>query len=144
MVIRYNLYTHKIQYFNAATTLFKKEINPLDLSNKPMDIQKKIEHLTASPLYENIYYDSYKRLYYRLCRDGIDKRRKDGTYTSFEDKPLIIAVFDESFHLIAEKNLASDKYGNFGYVNKDGLHLYKNKITKDYAVKLYFDRITVQ
>jgi hypothetical protein len=99
-------------------------VNPLSKRYKN-DSNKKLKHLTLSPIYKEILYDKYRDVYYRFLLNGIDEQNEDGTFNGWHDKEFILMIFDKKMRLIKEINLGKDKYNSTkSFVSSQGLFLY--------------------
>ena len=88
------------------------------------DSNKKLRHLTLFPIYKEILYDEKRSLYYRFLLNGIQEKNPDGTYNSWNDKELILMIFDGELKLIKEVNLGKGVYNSSkSFVGDNGLYL---------------------
>ena len=145
-VVLYNRYTGSIRKPQMHTDLFLKKVAPFFKTQKdPNDIQQKMDYLLTCPIYMGIFYDTDKKLYYRLAHDGLDPKNKDGTYNAFQNKPLIISVYDSEFNRICDQKMGETFTGNFGYATKIGFNLFKKRIKdKNGNTKVCFDVFALQ
>ncbi|MCO6463918.1 MAG: DUF4221 family protein [Saprospiraceae bacterium] len=121
----YNKSTQSIDRFEGASSYQTLEIKPLKKKFKH-DSNAKLKHLTLSPIYKETFYDEKRKLYYRFFLTGIPEKNSDGTYNAWEDKALILIVFDDQLRKINEYNLGKSIYNSSkSFVGPDGLYLYK-------------------
>lgn len=80
-------------------------------------------HHVESPVFFNIMYDRYRKIYYRFSLKEIP--RKNGKYfNSVLDKPLVLMVFNEKFKVLCEVELPRHIYAsNSWFITKEGLFI---------------------
>jgi Domain of unknown function (DUF4221) len=121
-----NIYVYNMKNGNLSVkggqSSFHSSINELSLTDKN-DSNKKMAHLTLSPLYLEILWDPYRKLYYRIFAKAQLERNPDGSYNSWRNKPRVLMVFDENFSLVTE--IALDKTFIFFpiFVAEKGLYI---------------------
>ena len=126
----------------------KKEIKPLDKKYMP-DINKRVEHLAVSPLYMKLIYDKYKKLFYRFFLREQKLKNANDIYNTFGDKELVIMVLDSNLKLIFEFNLGKGYLWHYSFVDKNGLHVLKDKrdgttnLSEYEKQKIQFDVINI-
>jgi hypothetical protein len=99
------------------------EVEPIKKKYKD-DSNEKLKHLTLSPIYKEILYDEKRNLYYRFLLNGINEKNQDGTFNGWQDKELILMVFDGELKLIKELNLGRSIYNSSkSFVGDKGLYL---------------------
>jgi hypothetical protein len=137
----YNKLSNKVIIKGAKSKYQTNTINPLNKRYKS-DANMKLKHITLEPLYREVFYDVFRNLYYRFYMTGIKEKNNDGTFNLWEDKDLILMVFDSDIHLITEINLGKGIYNSAkSFVGEQGLYLYKNKYEDTTLLKnnLYYD-----
>ena len=108
---------------------YDTSIKSLSLDYKN-DSNKKISHLTLSPLYFEMYWDPYKKLYYRFFLKEQLERDSKGSYSIWADKPLVLMIFDENFRIVDELDLGTDYNHSSALVTSKGFYI-KKSITKN-------------
>ncbi len=91
-------------FTKGGKSQFDTGIKGLSLIHKN-DSNKKMNHLTLSPIYLDMYWDPYQKLYYRIFLKEQSEKDKDGAYNTWMDKPVVLMVFDENFDLLNELEL---------------------------------------
>ena len=120
----------KTKVYGGKSKFQYPELQPLSLKFKN-DSNAKLKHLTLSPVYKEILFDAYRRLYYRFLLNGIAEKNNDGSYNGWKDKELILMIFDENFDLIKELKLGKGIYNSSkSFVGNNGLYLYKFPVDK--------------
>ena len=126
-----NYKTGKIQAFGAKSPLQNVAIPTLHkkyIDNKIIQY----EHFIASPFYTKIYWDPFRKVYYRFMLNGLDMQHHlPGKYPIFADKELVISVFDTSFQLLYSNTIGTYKkygYGNL-FITKACVYLLDNSKT---------------
>ena len=84
-----------------------------------------MNHLILSPLYFELFWDPYRKLYYRFFSKEQPEKDEKGFYSIFSKKPLVLMVFDENFNVIDELELSSDHTFSFGLVTSKGFWVRK-------------------
>lgn len=122
--------TNAVVVKNGRSRYHKQNARPLPL-NTVDSSQLKMEMMQAYPVYANLLYDSYRKLYYRIFYADQTMQNADGTYNVWADKEMVLMVFDENFALIDEKVLPKNTYGTLCFVSPEGLVIsrmhYKNE-----------------
>jgi Domain of unknown function (DUF4221) len=106
----------------GGQSAFHSCINELSLNDKN-DTNKKMAHLTLSPLYLDILWDPYRKLYYRIFAKAQPERNSEGSYNSWRSKPRVLMVFDENFDLITEVTLEKNLTFFPIFVSEKGLYI---------------------
>jgi len=104
----------------------KSEIQVLDEEHRD-DINKRIEHLAVSPLYQKIIFDPFRNVYYRFYLNGQPLQNDDGTFNVYGNKELIVMVLDRSFSTISELNLGEGYLWFYSFVTPRGLYILKDE-----------------
>lgn len=99
-------------------------IKALSLDDKN-NSNKKMNHLILSPLYCELLWDPYRKLYYRIFLKEQPEKKADGSYSIWADKPRVLMVFDENFNLIEELELSPDYSHSLALVTSKGLLIKK-------------------
>lgn len=121
----YNRFTGKGYSIKAESTFQENSVPALD-RKAFLDMNRKLDHLIASPLYLKTHYDKLNHRYYRIMLKSVDLKNRDDTYNTFSDKDLIVSVLNESFQIIKEFNLGTGYLWNYSFVSPRGLYLLKN------------------
>lgn len=75
-----------------------------------------------NPSYEGIFFDPYKKLYYRIARLPVKNYTKNSTGNN---KPIVVIILDADFNYIGEYLLPKDKkyFPGDCFVSEKGLHI---------------------
>lgn len=123
--------------YGGRSAFQKAAANPLDKKYKN-DIEKQFQHLVLSPNYVKILYDKYRALYYRFFLQDIPLKNEEGLYNTWQDKKLVLMVFDNEMKLIEEVDLGINKYYfHKSFVSQKGLFVHRVDISNDH--QLAFD-----
>lgn len=127
-----NIYVTDYKYteaFNAETAIFNKPIPYKDIS------QMRKNNL-LSTMYGGIFYDKYRRLYYRIVTGGIEEFSENHVFREIYDaKPISIIILDEEFKKIGETLLPSKAHDPLGaFVGKEGLFI-SNSNFENFSLK---------
>lgn len=110
--------------YNGRSKFQYLETEPLKKKFKN-DSNKKLKHLTLSPVYKETLYDEKRNLYYRFFLTGINEKNDDGTYNAWSDKELVLMIFDGDLKLVNELNLGKDIYNTSkSFVGDKGLYMH--------------------
>jgi hypothetical protein len=130
LIYVYDIETKQVHTHYAGSS-FATEIHSMSAS----DIYKKggkSKHYLSNPSYENILYDPYRKLYYRMLRlpsieNDIKIKEKEKLI-----KPLVVIILDENFKYIGEFRPERVEYGsNASFVSPEGLHLVKLPLNQE-------------
>jgi hypothetical protein len=121
-VIAYSLLTGtQIQHY-AGSAAVKKIPSFPERKHPNLDNDKVGAWDFTSPLYRGIFYDKYKKMYYRICR--LPKKDYQIGDRSVR-KPIVIIVLDENLKYLGEVALPTD--GRFRdeqcFVSEDGFNI---------------------
>ena len=101
---------------------FHTPIQVMSLKYKD-DSNKKMAHLTVSPVYLELFWDKYRKLYYRFFLKEQPERNPDGTYNAWHNKKTILMVFNEDFTLLKEIELAEYLSYHYAFVAPQGFFI---------------------
>jgi hypothetical protein len=119
----FNRYSNEIKVKNARSKYHTTEIECLDLKYKN-DSNKKLKHLALSAAYLRLFWDPYKKLYYRFFSKNQAEKNSDGSYNSYRDKSVCLMVLDSDFNIIDEIELERYKYlYHKSFVSEKGFHI---------------------
>jgi len=92
--------------------------------------QANIRQVVENKSYIRLYYDPFRKLYYRFARLPIPfdpSEHRD--YYAFDHQPLELSVIDASFNLVHVSILPPETYNVFGcFVGPKGLYIPKNNV----------------
>jgi hypothetical protein len=134
-----------VRTFNGRSRYQYRDIKPLPKKFKK-ESDKKLKHLTLQPLYKEFLYDHYRGLYYRFMLTGLDEKRADDTYSIWEDKELILMIFDLEFNILHEMNLGANTYNSSkSFVGPEGLYLFNfaKKQSQDDSTTYHYDILEI-
>ena len=127
---------HDIYIYNNGTLIKKASAKSDSIENfeKYADdsignIAYTMKYLITAPRYGMIYYDKYRKLFFRIAFHKTNYVNKDGTTIKRSlDQPWSIIVLNEKFEKISELNFDPSifAYGPI-YIIKDGLLISKRK-----------------
>jgi hypothetical protein len=131
----YDSHTKKITR-HAAESSFQTAMKklPLDaLWNKDLDEENNLQSFR----YENIFYDDYNKLFYRVYVKRMDLKNESGYYNTFEDRKMGILVLDQDLNKLGEMELPDKKIGWFGVGREGFFYLNSFEINNDTLYKKY-------
>jgi hypothetical protein len=112
-----------IKSYYAGSTLISRKTEPMPSDFR--EFEQYTKHYLLNSNYSYIYYDPFRKLYYRVIEDGISeddyKQRK-----WWKKKALI--VLDAKFNVIAEGFLDDYLAMNMGFITKDGFFVAKSNL----------------
>ena len=106
----------------AGKSAFHTAIQEMSLKYKN-DSNKKMAHLTLSPLYLELFWDKYRKLYYRFFLKEQPDCNPDGTYNAWRNKKKILMVFNEDFTLLKEIELEDYLSHHYAFVAPQGFFI---------------------
>jgi hypothetical protein len=121
-LIEYSLLTGIQKQHYAGSAAIKKISSFPERKRLDLDNDKVRTWYYTSPLYAGIFYDKYKRMYYRLCTlPKNDYRTGDRVAL----KPIVIIVLDENFKYLGEAALPVDvRFADRQcFVSEDGFNI---------------------
>jgi hypothetical protein len=134
--------TGKKEIFKGRSNFHKKDAEPIPYK----EIQDEdyndliVRKMTEYPLYLNVFYDKYQKVYYRTLLADQELENKDGSFNAFRDKTYVLMAYDENFKLIGEKKVGENKFGPPFFITPQGLLAIK-KVEKD-KLKLSLIKLT--
>lgn len=132
----YNLYLNKKDSSLARSSFFNSTRPIKRRKRTTLNDEKSARHYASTPSYGPVYYDQYKKVYYRFA--GLPKRKRDfDKKFPMESirKPQSIIILDKDFKKIGETFLGDDFRVLCTLITPDGLLL--NKIEKDETYTTY-------
>lgn len=109
------------KYSKEIKSKYVDEILPPD-SGQTMNTNLSIQYQIMSPLYHDILYDKYRKVFYRVVTQANDFYNIDGTVTEFFSQPFSIIIFDEDYKILDELYFQNGIYDFTKIlVTKDGL-----------------------
>ncbi len=120
-IFSYDLKNHNTVKSKSESSITKSIASPL-LPTAGGDLEKWQIHAIENPYFFQMIYDKNKKLFYQFSWQEIPYEKKDNTFVSFVDKPLVLSVFDENLVLLHEEKLPKNTYMPFSwFVTNDGL-----------------------
>ena len=121
-LIRYNIDTGKSEEFYAGSSNIK------EISSYPQRKDSRIDEDAAwrwymtNASYENIMYDKYRKVYYRIAR--LPKKDYNSTERG-NKKPIVIIILDSNLKYIGETTLPSNEnwFSCNSFVSREGLNI---------------------
>lgn len=99
------------QKFYAGTSIFSKPISNPKLS---------IKNFLISTAYMGIFYDKYRKVYYRVVVGSVDDEKNITKY----DKPISIIILNDSYEIIGEVELPEKQHDYLSiFVAREGLYI---------------------
>lgn len=96
-----------------------------------------IEHFMTTPSFGGIYYDPFKKYYYRLALLPAGGKNQNYDIKNAPTKQISIIVLNERFHYLGELLLEKNKYSfTIVFVSKAGLNFQnhnRKENTKDFT-----------
>ncbi|TFF37915.1 DUF4221 family protein [Mucilaginibacter psychrotolerans] len=96
---------------------------PLEIS-KSGSAEAKIKAMITNPMYTEVRYDKYRKLYYRFLLSPIPLKSDSGKYNTLENKPLVLTVYNEHFKIAGEFPLDTHYREFISFVTKNGLYIF--------------------
>jgi hypothetical protein len=94
------------------------------------------EYYMTTPTYGSVLYDKYKNVYYRFALLPVQQRNVNYEQKNPPTKTISIAVFDDSFHYLGERQLDKNKYwSSNAFISKEGVNI-QNKSHNDSTLNL--------
>lgn len=108
------------------------------MKNIPFEQGKKA--FLTSNSYANIFYDKYRKMYYRIANLGITeenlKSEEDNKRTL---KPFTIIILDNNKKKVGEVRLPDYEYAEDIMITKEGLHIFNHKKNAKDEDNIHFD-----
>ena len=121
----FDRYTGEMSVKEGKST-FHTPIKEMSLKYKD-DSNKKMAHLTMSPIYLELFWDKYRKLYYRFFLKEQPEQNPDGTYNAWHNKKTILMVFNEDFKLLQEIELENYLSYHYAFVAAQGFFIKAEK-----------------
>ena len=96
------------------------EIDPF--RPKVLDNESNNLHMWTNPRYENILYDKYRDVYYRIVSMPNERGRQTKDERYYPRKETIVIVLNSDLEIIGEQNLGTYYIRNQCFVGKNGLY----------------------
>ncbi len=104
-----------------VSSKYVNEILPPD-QEKSRNPNFSMQYQITSPLYHNVLYDKYRKVFYRIVTQSNDFYNLDGTVTDYFAQPFSIIIFDEEYKILDELYFQNGIYDFTKiFVTKDGL-----------------------
>jgi hypothetical protein len=118
----YSLKTGKQEKHYAGSSLIKGIKSYSEGKDAPCNGDREMEWFMYNPSYQNVLYDRYKKLYYRLAQLPV-KDYRHGDYGN--KKPTVVTVLDADMNYLGEALLPENIKHEFActFVSKDGLNI---------------------
>jgi hypothetical protein len=124
-------YEAKSNYLNHEFPVFDSKHTTDRSYNDKFDIE--------SGFYENIFYDPYRRLYYRIVTHPQKYINSDSTVNEYFDKSWSIIILNENFNILNEIAMPAKVYDFANiFVAKNGLFISNNNNNNKNLDKNYF------
>ncbi|GEM_PF-1971730 len=130
----------------SSTNLMKSKFTPKKLKELPYwtwvnDPIQEFLHFINNTFYEELYYDPYRKLYYRLVKHGASPEMKNRDFNINEFSPNVrysIIISDKGFNILDEINLANNYLKGLLLISRKGIMIQNlsNKYDEDH---MYFD-----
>ena len=140
--ICHNVYVHHLsgqaaEYY--AGSRYISEITSIK-KEKLFDRQERYKYYLTTPSYSSIYYDPYRKVYYRFALQAISKEdvlKNDPGLSRIKHASIII--LDREFNKIGETLLPRFSYTEYMvFITKEGVHIGKWSKSKNDENHLYF------
>lgn len=120
------LYSISKQYSKKvkAQSLFHVDNGLMD-ENEYLDKDISLRNFKLNFIYENIFYDKYRELYYRVYARQMKERKKDDLYNTLADKKKGVVLFNKT-QILADIQIDESGVFEFG-AGKEGF-FYRSKI----------------
>jgi hypothetical protein len=131
----------KSKYLPSETPEFAKYEKSLG------DIPEQRKYCTINGFYQDLVYDSYRNLYYRLVKHPMEYKNKKGQIHSIDEYDYSIIILDDKFRISNEIKLPAKIYNRaVMFVDKEGLWIsvnnFENPENTDDFLKLALFKIT--
>ncbi|SFF09242.1 DUF4221 family protein [Thermoflexibacter ruber] len=111
---------NSLKSFYAGSKSFT---NSMPMTTLTKDFQEQFEYYLSQPSYFAIYYDKYRKLYYRIAHHPA---KEEDIISKSYIKQASIIILDSSFNKIGETLLPKyDFTETMCFINKDGLYIAK-------------------
>lgn len=125
----------------AGSTQFDR-IEPMEKDQIPNELRNR--YYLSNPSYGAIYYDQFRRLYYRIANQAISEDELESGDIKSTIKPTSILILDEKFNLLGETVLPRFSYTEtMAFVTEKGLYLANWEKSQFDESKIYFSRFTL-
>jgi hypothetical protein len=125
-LVRYDFATNSQSDFYAGSSEIKS-IKPYPQPNKEISVESRAEvnWFMTNPAYGGIFYDKYKKLYYRIA--GLPAENYNPNSRA-NKKQLLMIVLDSDLQYLGEVYLPIDKHLNTSnsFISEDGIHIQLN------------------
>ncbi|GHU54501.1 hypothetical protein FACS189411_01260 [Bacteroidia bacterium] len=145
-----NIYIADINH----TTLrnIKAKSRYIDHVENPDDLYLTIEQSCMNPHYDNLVYDPYRQVYYRIAQPKIkwDKGTNVQEFIDYGGKNFSIIILDNNFNVVGETMFPDNTYNPRAlFIREDGLYIssshFKNPdYSDDWFVFQRFDLVKQQ
>lgn len=105
-------------------SVFPRPVLPRPFSGQP-DLSAELQMMLENVAYRRLYYDPYRRLYYRFASLPISfSPREHRDYRAFDAQPLKVITLNQDFEIIAETKLPGGTYDiRACFVGRSGLYI---------------------
>ncbi len=140
---KYNNITGKhLGNFCSRSNYIKQPIKGLDRKNK-IEFQDESNEIIQSPFYLGLYYDEYRKCYYRIVKHRQPLKKNNYRLNSRYDGDWSIIVLDENLASIGEAKMPKNTYRYYScFVGKKGFYVAFNEMVKKNAfavININFD-----
>lgn len=95
----------------SAPSRWLKDYNfPESDKKQRSNTEYKVNFIATSGIYQNILYDPYKKIFYRIVVHPQPLQNADGTYNRQGDNDWSVLVLDENLSVLTEKFFSGKKY----------------------------------
>ncbi|MGY6558572.1 MAG: DUF4221 family protein [Nitritalea sp.] len=88
------------------------------------DMQKFVNHYTASPWFQRLLYDPYRNLYYRFFKESSDLRKVTGEKITPLEASWTLYILNEKLDIVGKTPIDTPSLNpQFSFVTEKGLHI---------------------
>ena len=86
-----------------------------------------LREVTENPSYQNIMYDKYRDVYYRIAEFPYEFKQNESLFGTPKAREFSIIIFDKDLNIIGETKFPGNKYFyKMSFVGRDGLYISEN------------------
>lgn len=97
------------------------------------DSKKQMDTWMQTPYYSDVVYDPYRHLIYRVFADGVDLRKENGLFSTWEDKRTYLAVYRPDMSYIGNVEIPVTKFQYLLCVGEKGIYFIAGKEDTHYG-----------
>ncbi len=135
----YNTLTGKESFHSVRSCYFDTVPPPFKNFTKDVGDSNFYEKYYSNPIYMDIYFDQWRKLFYRIVLHRLKKPDiRKGAGVIFE-KPVSVIIMDENLKILGEHYLGTDYIYTNLFINRYGLHILRKAKGEDFAVYDVFE-----